>query len=208
LLLGAHEKNRAAILNDLVDVVQGILEHFDRLVKINDVDAVASAVNIRLHLGVPTSSLVSKMDAGLEQFLHAKWCCCHVSPGFSSEAAKSRERPKGDPDAQPISCVVFAKEIIPWRYLKTYALFNRPYTCIMFATNLIVASSAIIAFGLFVVVPVVALFTQHQRRMASILHGSGEAEKELVAEIRALRREVADLRQEVRALPAGRSTLP
>src|SRR5262249_36950475 len=38
--------------------------------KVNDVNAVAFAEDVLLHLRIPTPDLVSKMDASLKQFLH------------------------------------------------------------------------------------------------------------------------------------------
>ncbi|HVT11320.1 MAG TPA: hypothetical protein VHE55_03560 [Fimbriimonadaceae bacterium] len=80
-----------------------------------------------------------------------------------------------------------------------------------------------VGFGLLVIVPVVAILTEHQRKMARILHGQPESEKEgtkvvigvhasgkpkgtatagneVLEELRALRNEVADLRIQVASL--------
>jgi hypothetical protein len=82
-----------------------------------------------------------------------------------------------------------------------------------------------VGFGLFVVIPVVAILTEHQRKMARILHGlsdkgelstddkssivigvhaSGQRKKEtddaVLTELRLVRNELADLRMQVAEL--------
>lgn len=81
-----------------------------------------------------------------------------------------------------------------------------------------------VGFGLLVVIPVVAILTEHQRKMARILQGqevkeeakehgqvvigihagkhrkAGESESEILNELRSLRNEVADLRLQVATL--------
>jgi hypothetical protein len=46
------------------------LEQTERLLQVDDVDAVAFAENVLLHLGIPALRLVSEVDAGLQEFLH------------------------------------------------------------------------------------------------------------------------------------------
>ncbi len=82
-----------------------------------------------------------------------------------------------------------------------------------------------VGFGLLVVVPVVAILTEHQRKMARILHGQADTEQEgsrqviigvhatakgkepaaaadneVLEELRSLRNEVADLRLQIASL--------
>ena len=71
LLLGAHEQHRAALTHQVADVGVRRLDASQRLVEIDDVDAVALTKDESLHLWVPAAGLVSEMDAGLEQLAHA-----------------------------------------------------------------------------------------------------------------------------------------
>ena len=48
----------------------------DGLAEVENVDAVASAIDIALHLRVPAPGLVSKMHTGFQQLFHAE--LCHV----------------------------------------------------------------------------------------------------------------------------------
>jgi hypothetical protein len=43
----------------------------ERLAEVDDMNAVAGIEDERLHLGVPAFRLVSKMDAGIQQFLNS-----------------------------------------------------------------------------------------------------------------------------------------
>lgn len=52
-----------------------------------------------------------------------------------------------------------------------------------------------IPFGLLVVVPVVAILTEHQRKMAELLNGrSSQDQSAILDELRALRQEVSELK--------------
>src|SRR5262249_35199626 len=77
LLLGADEEHRAPAGGQVTyegvrfpELLQGFLE-------VDDVDAVAFAEDVLLHLRVPALGLVPEMDTGFEQFLHRE--CCHAS---------------------------------------------------------------------------------------------------------------------------------
>jgi len=71
LTLGADEQHVAATTHRLDDEVVGALEERRRLVEIDDVDAVARAVDERAHLRVPALGLVAEVAAGLDEVLHA-----------------------------------------------------------------------------------------------------------------------------------------
>jgi hypothetical protein len=56
--------------------------------------------------------------------------------------------------------------------------------------------------GVFVIVPIILIMTEHQRKMAKILHGGDRVSDEVLSELRALRSEVGELRSQ------NRPTLP
>ena len=58
------------LLGDRLGELQGVLEDLDRLLQVDDVDAVALAVDEFLHLRVPPLGLVAEMHPGFQQFLH------------------------------------------------------------------------------------------------------------------------------------------
>ena len=67
LALGADEEDVAAAADRLDDEVERALEEARRLVEVDDVDAVARAVDERAHLRVPALGLVAEVDARVEE---------------------------------------------------------------------------------------------------------------------------------------------
>src|SRR5262249_22188991 len=65
LLLRAHEEDGAAGRDGLDQEVVRALEGADRLLQVDDVDAVAGAEDVALHPRVPALRLVAEVDAGL-----------------------------------------------------------------------------------------------------------------------------------------------
>ena len=70
LLLGADEQHRAALGGQVADEVVGGLDAGQRLLEVDDVDAVALAEDESLHLRVPTAGLVPEVDTGFEHLSH------------------------------------------------------------------------------------------------------------------------------------------
>ena len=71
LALGADEQDACARrAPSCAHELGGLVEHLDRLLQIDDVDPVALAEDVRLHLRVPAPGLVPEVDARLEQLLH------------------------------------------------------------------------------------------------------------------------------------------
>ena len=70
LLLCSHEEDLAAVLNNINNCVVSVIDHAYRLLKVDNVDAVTLCVDVRLHLGVPASCLMSEMDACFQQLFH------------------------------------------------------------------------------------------------------------------------------------------
>ena len=54
----------------------------ERLLEVDDVDAVALAVDEPLHLRVPAAGLVTEVDTGLEQLLHGDDCALTGAPSL------------------------------------------------------------------------------------------------------------------------------
>ena len=71
LALGADEEHVAAAADGLDDEVVRAREEARGLVEVDDVDAVARAVDERAHLRVPALGLVAEVTAGLDEVLHA-----------------------------------------------------------------------------------------------------------------------------------------
>ncbi len=70
LPLGAHEEDVAPGGSEIAHELAGLLEVLQRLLQIDDVNTVALAEDVRLHLGVPPASLVTEVNPCLEQLLH------------------------------------------------------------------------------------------------------------------------------------------
>ncbi len=70
LLLGADEHHRAAVGDGLLDELVGAVDVGQRLLQVDDVDAVALGEDEALHLRVPAAGLVPEVHAALEQLLH------------------------------------------------------------------------------------------------------------------------------------------
>ena len=70
LLLGADEQDRAAVGDGLLDELVGAVDVGQRLLQVDDVDAVALGEDEALHLRVPATGLVPEVDAALEQLPH------------------------------------------------------------------------------------------------------------------------------------------
>src|SRR6185312_13636792 len=67
LLLGADKEDRAAVGDRLLDVVIGLVDVCKRLLQIDDVAARTLGQDESLHLRVPPTSLVSEVNAAVEQ---------------------------------------------------------------------------------------------------------------------------------------------
>ena len=70
LLLGTDEEDVAAMGNGLINELVGRIDVGQCLLKINDVDAVAFRDDVALHLRIPTTGLVAKVDTGVKELTH------------------------------------------------------------------------------------------------------------------------------------------
>ena len=72
LALGADEEDGAAVHGQLAHVFDRLLVHRHRLFQIDDVNLVALAEDIVLHLRIPVTGLVGEMHSGFQHLTH-----CH-----------------------------------------------------------------------------------------------------------------------------------
>ena len=70
LLLGADEHDRATVRDGFLDELEGAVDVGQRLLQVDDVDAVALGEDVALHLRVPPTGLVPEVHAAVEQLLH------------------------------------------------------------------------------------------------------------------------------------------
>ena len=70
LALGADEQHVLALGRHFADEAGGVLEHFQRLLQIDDVNAVAFSENVFFHFRIPALGLVPEVNASFEQFFH------------------------------------------------------------------------------------------------------------------------------------------
>ena len=71
LFLRAHEQNLTASANGVAQKITGSLELVDGLREVDNVDSVVCPENVGLHLRIPPTSLVAKMDTCFKQFLNS-----------------------------------------------------------------------------------------------------------------------------------------
>src|SRR5205085_3905372 len=70
LFLGADEQDRTTVGDGLLDELVGAVDVGQRLLQVDDVDAVALGEDVAFHLRIPAAGLVTEMHAGVEQLLH------------------------------------------------------------------------------------------------------------------------------------------
>ncbi len=72
LTFGADKQHAAAFGNGVADCLQGLIQHWNSLREIHDVNAIARAKDERSHPGVPALRLVAKVDACFKQLAHSE----------------------------------------------------------------------------------------------------------------------------------------
>src|SRR5579875_206757 len=70
LLLRTNEENALTVGSELLDEIVGFIEARDRLLKIDDMNAVAVHEDEGCHLRIPASGLMPKVDTGLKKLFH------------------------------------------------------------------------------------------------------------------------------------------
>ena len=90
LLLGADEHQHAAPGDQVTNEAVGLVDTRQRLLEVDDVDAVALAEDEAAHLRVPTSGLVTEVHASFEQLAHRD----DSHRGFSFCGCAAHRRPQ------------------------------------------------------------------------------------------------------------------
>ena len=70
LLLSADEKDRTTVGDQIANESVGSLDTYESLLKIDDVNIVALSKDEAIHLGVPTTGLVTEVNSGFQQLTH------------------------------------------------------------------------------------------------------------------------------------------
>src|SRR5580704_5916938 len=81
LALGSQEKNGLAVAALLAHKSRGLAKQLQCLLQINDVDSIAFAENVFLHLRIPAAGLMAEMNSSLQQFFHRYFNCQSSSSG-------------------------------------------------------------------------------------------------------------------------------
>ena len=85
LLLGADEHHGATVGDGLLDELVRLVDVGQRLLQVDDVDAVAVGEDEPLHLGIPATGLMPEVGAAVQQLFHGHYghglClfCCRLS---------------------------------------------------------------------------------------------------------------------------------
>ena len=74
LLFGADEQNVLALGCQLTNEAVCFFELLDALLQVDDVDTVSLGEDVLRHLGVPSSGLVTEVNAGLQELFHRNYC--------------------------------------------------------------------------------------------------------------------------------------
>ena len=92
LALGADEQNLATARDGRADELQSAREERHGLRQVKDMDAVAIAEDVGLHLRVPAVGLVAEVRAGFDQLLHGDDGCRHnlIPSGYASGKRMTR----------------------------------------------------------------------------------------------------------------------
>src|ERR1700691_3649002 len=91
LAFRSQEQDALALSRLFGYVACSLTEQLEGLLQVNNVDSVALSENVFLHLRIPASSLVAKMNAGLQKLLHRNF----DSQNTSSLKGCFRSRPPG-----------------------------------------------------------------------------------------------------------------
>ena len=89
LLLCTNEKYGTALCCDIRDRIVSVVHHTYGLLQVDDVDTVTFCEDVRCHLRVPASGLMSEMNTGFQQLLHRNYAHFDLPPsGFDFRTDK------------------------------------------------------------------------------------------------------------------------
>src|ERR1700722_1223578 len=71
LLLGTHVEHRAAVRDGVLDELVRAVDELQRLLQVDDVNAVALGEDEPLHLRIPAPGLMPEVNAALQQLPHS-----------------------------------------------------------------------------------------------------------------------------------------
>ena len=71
LFLGPNEQEDTTVLSFFFNKIVSVVDHLNGLLQIDDVDAITFRKDIRLHLRVPTTGLMTKMYTSFKKLFHA-----------------------------------------------------------------------------------------------------------------------------------------
>src|SRR5580704_13015010 len=122
LALGSQEKNGLAVAALLAHKARGLAKQLQCLLQINDMDSIAFAEDIFLHLRIPTAGLVAEMNSSLQQLFHRYFNCQSASSGdrclraadrFAERRSSSETTVAEHPDAGSLPAVNLARRTGP-----------------------------------------------------------------------------------------------
>ena len=79
LALGADKQNSFALPGKIAHEAARFAEHLQGFLQVNNVNPVALAKNIFLHLWIPAPRLVTEVNSGLQQLFHCNFYCHYSS---------------------------------------------------------------------------------------------------------------------------------
>ena len=94
LLLRGHEQDALAALGNLLGGGSSLVNEGDRLVQVNDVDALLLREDVRGHVGVPLALEVSEVGSCLKQLVEIGACHDATFLGFGNDEVASTEGPR------------------------------------------------------------------------------------------------------------------
>src|SRR5690606_29872404 len=117
LFFSSDEEHFAAFCTSLAHEVVCFLKFLDRLLKVDDVDAVTLHEDVFLHLRVPAACLVTEVDTCFKKLFHCDNChFCYLRLVFWSSASINRRAASRHQPFRQDTCVIAPLVTIPRVY--------------------------------------------------------------------------------------------